>query len=344
MKQEEFEAKREEFLALFNQVAAIPRPLYDYSKLSNSTFAAIEFIRRLMEIQAFFMAHFRVTRKLPATKKDITHILVASMDLNPTQLAAIYCRCPDDGLVGLLVNLKIEELFVGAELEKRLADKRIGTVMILAPFFTGESPTEKWLTKALKVDKIKAYRPHEQEKHDIQYDSITRAYELARSLELRGFEPGPIPPFPLEMTPYESSFWEAGLGNVWRKGHDTLRRGLIPVLQGEAERIPAKVREYRREQWRKIKERGKLFESHQDVIRSELHPEEQLKTPDVSAKMFEVLREAKKNKRWGDKAVKAFKHYLEGKTEEEAAKLAGITDKTFRNYITYLKKTFASKK
>ena len=66
--------------------------------------------------------------------------------------------------------------------------------------------------------------------------------------------------------------------------------------------------------------------------------------PDISELMFEVLRVAKQNKRWGDKAVKAFIYYLEGKTEIEAAELTGITDKTFRNYIGRLKIIFASRK
>jgi hypothetical protein len=35
---------------------------------------------------------------------------------------------------------------------------------------------------------------------------------------------------------------------------------------------------------------------------------------------------------------------MEGKTEEEGAKLAGITAKTLRNDITRLKKIFSSKK
>jgi hypothetical protein len=85
------------------------------------------------------------------------------MDLTPMRLAAIYCACPDTALVGLLAELEIEELFIAAELQKRIADKRIGTVLVLAPFFGGSAPTEKWLTKKLKVDRIKSYRPREEE-------------------------------------------------------------------------------------------------------------------------------------------------------------------------------------
>ncbi len=265
MRQEEFEAKRDEFLALLAQVASIPRPRRDYSTLNNATFAAIEFIRRLMEIQGFFMAHYRVTGRLPVTKKDIQHILVASMTLTSTRLAAIYCACSDATLVGLLADLKIEELFIGAELEKRIADKRIGAVLILAPFFLGHSPSEEWITKKLEVDKIKAFdRDMAVEAHDIRYDSITRAFELAANLEVDPYDPGPLPSFPLPLQPYEASFWNVGLAKAWRKGHDTLRKGLVPVLRGDAEAIPERVREYRREEWRKIARRGKIREGTEE--------------------------------------------------------------------------------
>jgi len=95
MKQEDFEAKREKFLALLAQVANTPRPFCDYSTLSNATLAGIEFLRRLMEVQGFFMAHYRVTGRLPTTKKEIDHILVASINLTTASLAAIYCACSD---------------------------------------------------------------------------------------------------------------------------------------------------------------------------------------------------------------------------------------------------------
>ena len=347
MKQEEFEAKREEFLVLLDQVASIPRPRYNYGTLSNATFAAIQFIRRLMEVQGFFMAHSRVTGKLPATKKDIGDILVKSMNLTRLSLAAIYVACSDGPLVSLLADLTIEELFIGAELERRLADKRFGTVVNLAPFFTGVPLSEIWLTKELKVDKVKAYRPWIQDEKDIKQDSLTRALELAASLESPAYDPGPLPPFPLELQPHEASFWNVGLVKAWTRGHETLRKGLIPVLQGDAESIPEQVRDDRREEWRKIVWRKALYDSHQDEIKIGVHPEPAEKTkaaPDVSARMFEVLKEAQRHKRWGQKAITALKYYLEGKTEEEASQLAKITPRTFQNYIARLRKSFASKK
>ena len=186
--------------------------------------------------------------------------------------------------------MKIEELFIAAELERRIADKRIGTVLIVAPFFEGSKPIEKWqwLTKELGVENIK-YRGRDRAKedHDIRTDSVMRALEMAVNLEASSYEPGPIPMFPLKMHPPEASFWNIWLGKVWRKGHETLRRGLIPVLSGDAEHISKGIVNYRdterkkaRNQWETlhginrgpasaVKSESKTVEAQQAAWRAE---------------------------------------------------------------------------
>src|SRR4030095_10627732 len=145
------QAKQNEFFSILNQVADIPRPRLDYSALMNATLAGLEFLRRLMEIQGFFMALYRATGKVPVTKKGVKDILVASMNITPSSLAEIYNASSDKPLVHLLADLKFEELFIGAELVTRLIDKRIGTVLVLAPFFDGPEPSVKWYEKNFKL-------------------------------------------------------------------------------------------------------------------------------------------------------------------------------------------------
>jgi hypothetical protein len=127
--------------------------------------------------------------------------------------------------------------------------------MVLVPFFEGAKPFEKWqwLTEELRADKIK-YRSRNRavEDHDAQYDSVMRALQLAAGVEAPFYEPGPLPPFPLNMhNQYEIAFWNGFLARVWHRGHETLRKGLIPVLNGNAERIPRTVTNYLREEKRK---------------------------------------------------------------------------------------------
>src|SRR5919108_49265 len=57
---------------------------------------------------------------------------------------------------------------------------------------------------------------------------------------------------------------------------------------------------------------------------------------DVTAKIGRILRQAERY--LSPEGFKALQLYSEGYTQEEAAKLAGITDRTFRNYLAKLKK------
>src|SRR5262249_54756633 len=122
------------------------------------------------------------------------------------------------------------------------------------------------------------------------------------------------------------------------------------------EGVPEKVRQYLRgfyQQWEAQKRTGEeipvghadrtdLRRSRSGTWRKTATRIDEPPNPDISPQMFAVLSGAKK--RLGDKAVNAFTYYLQGKSEKEAAQLAGITERTFRNYKTSLKQFFASKK
>lgn len=340
------QVKQDEFLAILDTVASIPRPQKDYSTLHAANFAECQFIRRLMEIQAFFMAFFKVTGKVPVNKEGMKDILVKSMNLTPLSLAAIYHATSDGPLVSLLANLIIEELFIGQELERRLVDKRWGTVLNLAPFFCDTPlPSFEWIAKGLKVDKIKSFRPHKQDDDEIRTDSVLRAIELAKNLESPAYDPGPLPSFPLELRPVEASFWNVGLGRVWREGHETLRKGLIPVLEGEAERIPGQARDDWREEWKKIARHERILEIHHNEIAEELHSE-RFREPESSVSSLAGKRAYQKIvDKHGEKA----RIFLEALPESgwknkinitEASNVAKISRVTAHKWLDEYKRTY----
>ncbi len=135
---------RDEFASILAQVASVPRPIVDYRTLSNAKFAAAEFVRRLMEIQSCLMLTIRATGKYPVTPRGLNLILTHSREITPQGLAEDYDSCGEREIVGIIAHLKVEELFIAAELERRLLDQRIGTVLVLAPFFGGPQPSAKW--------------------------------------------------------------------------------------------------------------------------------------------------------------------------------------------------------
>jgi hypothetical protein len=377
------QAKQNEFFSILNQVADIPRPRLDYSTLSNATLAGCEFIRRLMEIQGFFMAHHRVTGKVPVNRKDLEHLLVLSMNLTPLRLAAIYNACSDAALVSLLADLEVEELFLGVEIERRLADKRIGTVMILAPFFEGSNPIDKWqwLTKELGADKIK-YRGRDRakENHDLRVDLVMRALKKAATLEAPSYEPGPLPPFPLDLHPAERSFWNTGLAKVWRRGHKTLRKGLITILNGDAEDISRSAANYPGDEGKKARRRWEMLHGikRSPVDKSEawrtkwdiselaakepIHPDTETINAEVNARISTpheyLLRNEYENgemkdaslayeyaeRRWG-KEGRAFLDTLsqEKGTVTDAARAAGRSRKTAHKRLKELRKHLSKK-
>jgi len=70
------------------------------------------------------------------------------------------------------------------------------------------------------------------------------------------------------------------------------------------------------------------------IIKEYLENEPQ--SADVANKITRILRQAEQH--LSPQVFKAIQLYCAGKTQKEAAKLAGITDKTFRNNITKLQK------
>ncbi|TAK06100.1 hypothetical protein EPO44_05805 [bacterium] len=352
--------REKEFDRIWDTIAGAPKPKTDYSKLSHPDFIRLHFLRRLLEIQASFMAilrsaanMYRVFKVVPAQIKEhaelsLEEIMQWAQALTPKVLYENYCTYPAPVLTGLLLDLKIEEVFMEAELGRRFESKKVASEFVILDW--GGLDRTKEIKRLLQVDKIKSFRPWEQEDSDIKQEALTKALELWREPgNVPVEESSPLPAFPLEnflpMLPSEREFWDGPMARAWEDGKKAWLRAVIPVLQGEKETIPQKVREQRREEWRKIARREKLYKDHQEQIKGEVHPELEEKTnaaPDISSQMLTVLRIAKK--RWGSKAVKALRYYAEGKTEEEAAALAGITSRSLRNYISKLNKELSSKK
>ena len=310
-------------------------------------------MRRIFEIQASFMALYRVgiipKNVLSGGGGLLAVVMQWGRDLTPKALCEFYCAYPHLGLTALLADLKMEEVFMDAEMEKRIKIRPVASKFILLDWEKEDKKRE--VEKLLQVDSVRSRRPWEQEDSDIKAEALTKALELWKTpgTELPGEDSSTLPAFPLEpyasMFPAEREFWEGPMARMWRIGKASIMSDVVPIFAGERESIPAKVRDHVREEWRKLRRRRDIYESHQEQIKTEIHPEmaEKLNLrPDISARMLEVLRSAKK--RWGAKAVKALQYSFEGKTEEEAAKLAGITARTLRNYKLKLNKDFSRKK
>ena len=247
----------------------------------------------------------------------------------------------DNHLLSSIVKLKLEEIALIAEYEQRMASRLLGREL--------RKPSSiKRLQELLGVDKLQTWRPQKEDSDDLRALAITKAVEKYRRQcdDLAGKPTQRIPRLPVRA----GAEWDNLHRDRFEKKVKPALKNLLPVLYGTSETIKGDIHQVLRnywEQWAAQMRTGEEvdLQEGQKILRREGRIFEELdERVDVSFRMFKVLQEAKKRKRWGPKAIKALKYLLEDKTEKEAAQLAGITDKTLRNDIIRLKKIFSNKK
>jgi hypothetical protein len=391
--------KRRRFDKLIDLVANAQRPKTDYRWLSHVDFLGLDFLRRLLDIQTSYMLLLRsfaaiysmkfvgknsTVRYLPdpiATKGHLSleEILDWSHRVGTKEMYQIYCSYPHRGLITLFADLKLEEPFFDDEFVVRIADKPFTSELILLDW--GGLDRKKEVEKLLRVNKKKSFRPEKQSDDDIRQSAWVKALSLWHQPGIELWRPGtvndevltPLPEFPgapyIKMLPSEKEFWEGPMARAWRDGKLAFLREGVPMLAGEKENIPEKVRQNQRNEWEKLARREKILKGQDDFpvdgpeawranwdysesainhrqaeIRDEIHPDlkERInQRPDVSSNLFKVLQFAKK--RWGSNAAKAFKAMAEGATEKDAALRCGIPYQSMRRYVSKLKKEFSAK-
>ena len=287
---------------------------------------------------------------------DLAAVAEETADLseNPTwQVIDRLCDlCNGPGPASHILCCRLEQDAIYEEIRKRLDESRVGAEFLR---FRGDKvkPEDlRDLHKALKVDRITSGKPEKETDEDLKSIAMEGAARAFRQIgEARTDlpkEPYPLTPF-AEALPVEPTIWQA-----WQKVNTAMERKnfammqevFLPALAGE------KLSEQARQNLRNVYEkrdadkRTGIDVPLEQADKTELSAlSDEFSDPAISKLMIEsVLKQATKHKRWGAKAVKAFKYFLEGKSEKEAAQLAGITEKTYRNYTLHLKQIFASKK
>lgn len=265
------------------------------------------------------------------------------------------CQSPAPAMY--LVWCRLEQDAIYEQTSKRLKKSKVGSELLrlegkrVKPEGLGE------LHKALRVERITTYRPKKYSDEDLKEIAVEGALkafsEMGRALKMEMPQGAyPLTPLarPLPVKPEVSEQWERVNAAMERKDFAMMQEYYLPALEGK--KISQRARQALRdwfEKWEAQKRKGEEVDlrTGEKILRRERRVEEVEEADekaDVSARMFKVLREAQKHKRWGKKAIKAFTYYLQGKTEEEAAKLAEITARTFRNNIQRLRDIFAPKK
>jgi len=338
-------------------------PKFEYSQVDDLTLGEAWFFSRFVADELLFVILYRSGR-LPIEFPDWRAI---RKELKPVSLlpsAAKLCAlCPDPQLIGVLADAILENGIVTREMRNRLADKPVGKDLIL--FDQGRKTDVDALQRLLKIDKITSYRPSKYDDKDIQQDAWVKTLQLYKgqgnaALRQHRGRIRPISPPQIRLHQPEREFWDKVVLRAWSNNLKRYIEKVLPILDHSTEKIPEQTRQALRtafKKWEAEKRTGKdvplraadrVFWSRSSSRtwqkageRIQLGAEDKA---DVSAEIFAILKEAQKHKRWGPNAIKAFKYFLDGKTEKEAAQLAGITERTLRSDITRLKKIFLRRK
>ena len=189
------------------------------------------------------------------------------------------------------------------------------------------------------MEKITSYRPEKEGSDDLKHIALSKMIEHYWK-EVKAFK-----------TPLEGAEKKIASSLLLEGQVEYIAQVLMALLKGHT--IRRKVCQSMRIHWKKWKAQNRRGEEvdlqeGERILRREGRINDTFEKPeeeaDISARMWAVLKEAQKHKRWGDKAIKAFKYYCEGKTEKKASEMAGITERTFRNNISRLNKIFTSSK
>ena len=368
---------------LIAQVAALPRPNMDYTKMSPPDLAVIEFTHRMFEIQASYIALFRSFAVMyhyfhvvpePVARYGglpFEELVKWSQNYMRKHLVEVYTLYPSARLVRLLLNLKMEGAFVEHECERRLEHHKVGNEIIL--LLEGQDRLKEF-EKILSVDKISSFHPREQSSDDIKQLAVASAWSAWDKLRDKYTEdPYKPPEFPLEMIPEEQEFWDNMMINrVWKNDRRAHLRQMIPIFAGETETIPQIVHSRLKEDWRKIKRRNEIFEGRAiDSALKRLDPERaeridwsiipEMSRKAVSQRLIEELHEERDQereisarleserayriaiKRWGKRGKLFLDALRQGKDVLNASSAAGVTRQTGHKYLSELKKLLSEK-
>jgi len=368
---------------LIAQVAALPRPKMDYTKMSPPDFAVIDFIHRMFEIQASYMALLRsfavMYQRLHVVPEPVARygglpfeeLVKWSRNYTRQHLIEVYTVYPDARLIQLLLDLRMEGAFLEHESVRRLEHHKVGSEIVLLQ--DGQDRLKEF-EKLLSVDKISSFHPREQSSEDIKQSAVTSAWSAWSNLREKYTEdPYKPPEFPLEMLPEEQEFWDSMMINrVWKNSRRAHLREMIPIFAGETETIPEIVHSRLREDWRKIKRRNEIMKGRtEDSDLKNLDPERaeridwsiipEKSREAVSQRLREELHEERDQereisarleserayriaiKRWGKHGQLFLDALRQGKDVLNASSAAGVTRQTGHKYLSELKKLLSEK-
>lgn len=272
--------------------------------------------------------------------------------------------CSDDRPLQFLAWLGVQQQPLLSELEKRLAPRTVGNVLLNT--IQGGPPELTKLKATLKVERMKSFRVRKEDDEDLRALAVEKAWKrysdagkmgvpslaylvvpeerVPSVLEKIASGPPalliPVPPLPLE----EAGLSAMDIGDRWMAVSfiSSIELGgfferLVPVLQGQMETLPQRVHEDLRTHW------GKWAAQKRTGVEDTLEEDTLVDAETVSAEGEVINRDlvalAYKlaTAQWGERGRRFLDALHSGKPVEEASKVARISRQTGHKYLRKLR-------
>ena len=268
-----------------------------------------------------------------------------------------------------LIKLDLNTAYTYGELLNRIKNHPIGEKVFKQLADEGKSEHEAFLEvvddlrlgpKKKKIGRIRSRWPQKFSNEDLQQEAKLGAWEYWHKVKAPIADEIQLPQSPVPLPAERNALWRT-LNPIFAKVEaKAWAEPLLPIVRGEWDRLPDKAYQALKNLWEKQKAQkrdgiewlyreeafdenpytGNKTASKEPTAEAQKIIDEWHQKTLVEDRVDEVIRTAKKH--IGIKAAEAFEHRVKVDTEKEAAKLAGISERTYRNYVREVKEILES--
>jgi hypothetical protein len=201
--------------------------------------------------------------------------------------------------------------------------------------------------KNRKIGQLKSHYSQYSDE-DLQQEAKLGAWAYWTSIKAEIAQEIPVPQAPVSLPTERNALWGTVNPILAKAEAKVWADSLLPILRGHWDKLPEKAHQSLKNLWEKQKAQKRdgiewpyqeerftegaytgtetmFFETEEakKIVREWIAQENQ------KERLEQIKRAAKQ---LGDKAAEVFEHRIKVETDKEAAELAGITERTYRNY------------
>jgi hypothetical protein len=267
-----------------------------------------------------------------------------------------------------LIKLDLNAAYTYGELLNRIKDRPIGKKVFTQLADEGKTEDQAFLEilkefclgpKRKKIGNIKSYRSQKYSDEELQQEAKRGAWEYWHKVKAATAKEIELPQSPVLLPSERDALWSTLNPILLKMEAKAWAEPLLPIVRGDWEKLPDKAHQALKDLWEKQKAQkryGIEWSYQEESTKEDPYSCEEIARPSKETEKIvaewqraaqndqsrgrvdEIIQIARKH--LGAKAANAFEHRINVDTDKEAAKLAGITERTYRNYVKKLREIF----